>query len=171
MKSLKNVQLIAKILLILTTVGFWLTLIGAAGALLGGSLLLTIAPFLGEELTNLIVAESGIADLSALGISLIAECVFLVGMVVSLWYTMQYLRAEQKDGTPFTHKGAALLLRTAIINLAVPVGAIIVASLITAISGVDNMLSNEWEIVGGVTMLLLYFVFRYGADIAEGQKE
>lgn len=165
MKSLKTVQAIARVLRILVKIGLIFTIIGAAGALIGGIALLS-TPYLGRELTGMIVSGVEAGDPTMLGIALVGESVYLAGVAVAMGFTCRYFKNELADGTPFTHRGAKELLRAGILNLAVPLGALCLCSAITAIAQIpETLLSNEYEAVSGTVMILLSFVLHYGADL------
>ncbi len=170
MKSLKTVQTISKVFYILTTIGFIFGIIGVAGSALGGIALLCV-PYLGENIVNIIISDFEIVNTNDLGIILIAESIYMVGVAVGLGFIRHYFKNELKDGTPFTYCGAKELLRAGIINMTVPVVSICIAAMICTIAGVSEPeLSNESEMISGVTMLILSFVFRYGADLLEGKQ-
>ncbi len=171
MKSLKTVQTISKVLSILVKIGFIFTIIGAAGSLIGG-IALMVAPYLREDILALIVSETGAENLRELGIALQAEAVYLVGVAIAMGFTCSYFKHELADGTPFTHSGADMLKKVGIINLVVPFGTYCISSGILAMLKIsENVLENQYEVVTGVAMILLSFVFHYGADLAPGKKE
>lgn len=170
MKSLKTVQTISKVLGILTKIGYIFTIIGAAGVLAGGIILLCI-PSIGENIVSLALSEIPDVNASRLGVTLISESVCLIGAAVAMYFTCKYFKNELADGTPFTHRGAKELLRAGIINIAVPLGAICIAAIICTIFDVPEPdFSNESGITTGVTMLLLSFVFNYGADLLDSKQ-
>lgn len=45
-----------------------------------------------------------------LGIALIYESIYLVGVAVAMGFTCNYFKHELADGTPFTHSGADLIV-------------------------------------------------------------
>ncbi len=47
----------------------------------------------------------------------------------------------------------------------------LVASIIVTMAGVSDSVTFEVEILTGLLMILLSYVFHYGADLAENQKE
>ncbi len=171
MKSLKTVQTISKVLSILATIAFVFTIIGAAGSLIGGFSLF-FAQFLGQDIVDMIVAETHAPNISKLAIALIAESFFLAGVAVALGFTCRYLKNELKDGTPFTYRGSRELLYTGIISIAVPAGTLLISSVITAIFGVpEDLITNNYDITSGVLMILISFIFTYGADISAQKAE
>ncbi len=157
---------------IITRIGFVCCIIGAAGALIGGVVLLA-SPAMSEELAKLIMSEMENISVSVrdLGIGLIAESIFLIGQAVALGFSCSYYKNELLDGTPFTYEGAKKLMTTGIINLAVPFGAMCVSTGIIAMTGIEDLISIEYEITAGVAMILASCVFTYGTDVAEGVVE
>ncbi len=171
MKSLKTVQTIAKVLSILAKIGFIFTIIGAAGSAVGSGALLAV-PYLGENLVKLIVSEMGDTNATELGFALISESIYLVGVAIAMGFTCSYFKKELADGTPFTHSGADKLKKVGIINLVAPFGTYCISASILDMAGVpESILSNQYEVVTGVAMILLSFVFHYGADLVEVKKE
>ncbi len=168
MKSLKTVQNIAKVRSIFVNIGYVFTIIGAVGALIGGVSLRSV-PYIGEDISKLIVSEMEGADSTALGFGLIAEGVYLTGVAIGMGFTNRYFKNELKAGTPFTHDGAKELLKAGIINLAVPMGTFSMCAAILSIADCESVLSNEYDAATGIMMILLSFVFHYGADLNEKQ--
>ncbi len=169
-KALKTVQTISKVMSILAKIAFVCTIIGAAGSLLGGISLFSV-PLLGETVADIIVSETGAESVIGLGVGLIAVCIFLIGTAIALGFVCQYFKHELADGTPFTHNGAAELLRVGIISLAVPFGALIFSSAVAAFSGASNAISLEFNATSGIAMILLSYVFSYGAHLADSKSD
>ncbi len=169
MKSLKSVQTIAKVLSVFAKIGFVFTVIGAACSLISGSMLVSV-PMGEDEMFNLILSETGVKNTTELGVILVAESVFMVGIAISSWYLCRYYKNELADGTPFTHRGAKELLKVGVINIVVPLVALVISSLITESVDVESMLSNQYEVISGLTMIFLSYLFHYGADLVENQK-
>ncbi len=170
MKSLEAVQKIFKVLHILAIIAMICTAIGAIGSLLGGMAMLFVET-LDENFLSMIISDTGAQIPENIGIGLIATSIFLAGKFVAIYFTCQYFKKELADGTPFTYDGARLLKKTGIINLAVPFGALFVATAITAIAKVDKSFSFEYDLLSGVFMILLSFVFTYGADLRGRNQE
>ncbi len=164
-KSRKAVQVIAKVFSILAFLAFIFSIIGAVGCLIGGIAILSLGSLLTEEALAQITEISGVSDMRGLGVSLLAEVVFLVGGLVVIYFVRRYLKNELQAGTPFTYSGASELLRLGVINLTVPLGSLIISLIITAACGCENVISNEYNAIGGVFMILLSFVFKYGAEL------
>ncbi len=172
MKSLQYVQTLAKVLHVLALIGLICSIIGLVGCLVGGCFLIVLPGILGEEIIHMLVDDVP-TDTAAirLGVSLIGEAVFIAAQAVTAYFTYIYLKNELADGTPFTHRGAKELLRLGILNLALPVGAAMIAEIIFAIAGTGNMISNDPDFYAGGIMLVMYLVFRYGADLEDARRE
>ena len=166
MKSLDTVQKIAKVIHIICQVLFVCAIVGAAGALIG-ALALFMLPILGERVVELIVSEVNVETAVQLAVGLIAESIFLCGQIVAMGYVLRYLKNELADGTPFTARGAGELLKVGIISLAVPAGALAVSAIVVAIGNAQDVISNNYDMLGGIIMILMSFVFRYGAELEE----
>lgn len=176
MKSLITVQKISKVFSILAKIGYIFAIVGTVISLIGGVALLC-APQLIDYIADLPMPERTEIDKlvkelesNKVGIGLIASSIVLIGQTVAAWFTVRYFKNELTDGTPFTHRGAKELLKVGIINLAVPLGALCIAAVINAIVKTDDLFYHSYDISAGITMILLSFVFHYGADLAEGEK-
>ncbi len=166
MKSLQNVQVIAKVLYIFSVIAFVCTIIGAVGCFIGACVML-LAPLLGEELVSLILTETGAQSIAELPAALFAVCIYLIGGIFAAWFVLRYFKHELADGTPFTHRGAKELCKTGILNLAIPFGTMILASIVIAVAGVsEGLIRVEYNATTGVAMILLSFLLHYGADLA-----
>lgn len=171
MKSLKIVQGIIKVLSIFVQIGFVFTIVGALLSLIGGISLLC-SSYLSENIVKFIMSEVRVDSMTELGVALVSECVYLTSVAIAMGFICRYFKNELNDGTPFTHRGAKELLKTGIIYLAVPLGGLCLSAIIMSIAGVsENLISNESEIASGVAMILISFVFRYGADLINNNAE
>ncbi len=173
MKSLIIVQTICKVFKILTLIIFILMIVGAAGALSSGIILWTVAPLVDMEILNVLVSDIGDGNFVQLGFEAIASAIFLTGQTVAMGFVYSYLKHELQDGTPFTHGGARRLLDAGIIYLTVPLVAFGVSTMIMVCAGIKTEYSNEVSMMSliGVAMVLVSFVFHYGADVLEKQQE
>ncbi len=172
MKSLETVQKISKVLSILSIIAFVFTIIGAVGTLVGGIALMLLpgvlnASGLGDDFMELIIEGSGVESLEFLGIELIGTLFIVIAEAVVAFFVCRYFKNELADGTPFTYRGAKELLYLGIISLAVPFGGMIISSTINAVFLIKSNISNQFDITLGVVMILLSFVFKYGAELNE----
>ncbi len=178
MKSLKPVQTAAKVLQVLINVALVFVIIGTVFVLLAGGALLsvgemseTIASMLSPE-DLAVFNETFGGSTAAMGTSLLAISVIMIGAAVTLFFASRYFKHELADGTPFTHRGAKELLRVGIIGLAVPAGASLIASIILGVAtkfagGTALDISIEIDLTLGIAALVLSFIFHYGADLEE----
>ncbi len=168
MKSLEIVQKIAKVMYIICKVLFILTIIGTIGAAIGGIVLL-IVPEMSEEVRSSIVSDFDIEDAASFGMTAIASSIIVLGECIILGRIKTYLKNELDDGTPFTHRGADEFLKLGITSIVVSICAAFIAMIILAIADVNEDIIFDANFTDGVMMILLSFVFKYGADLAEGK--
>ena len=90
---------------------------------------------------------------------------------ILLTFAYLYLKAEQADGTPFTHRGAEQIRRLgvrtivlSIVNVALT-KAVFAASALPAYADTDR--GNFSGVTLGITLLLVSLIFRYGAELEE----
>lgn len=116
MKSLETVQKTIRVLQIITTVAFVLSVVGAS--VCGVALLCVISWHSGGQVFGIFgdpltaaVSEGEWAQAAAV---LITDGVLLTTEAVLLSSACRYFRNEQLDGTPFTEEGARYLRRLGI---------------------------------------------------------
>ncbi len=101
------------------------------------------------------------------GIELLAESAVLACEAVVAFFLCRYFEHELHDGTPFTHRGARELFRVGVINLSVPIVGLVIAKTILTVFKVEHTFHYEFDLIAGLVMMLLSFVFHYGADLEE----
>lgn len=170
-KSLKTVQTTAYVLKILAIIGAVGSFVGALGCLVGSTLLFALE----RDVIKLVILEEYVTNNAheyvALGVTLIADAVICIGSGIVCSATADYLKNELADGTPFTLRGAKELMFLGIKTIAFPLGAIILASIICAYANIEETFTNEVEMGLGIALILLSFVFRYGAELEEKLKQ
>ncbi len=170
MKSLNIVQTIAKVLKIICMIAFVFSIVGAAFSLLGALLLIALPNLVDvaemEEIMQSVVSDVPFS-FADLGISMMAAVIIIIGGCVVLGFTYKYFKNELIDGTPFTHRGARELRILGILHMAIPVGTGIIATIVTAFASLSDISSTDTDISLGLALLLLSFVFDYGADVLE----
>lgn len=84
-------------------------------------------------------------------------------------FAYRYFKAEQTDGTPFTHSGADRIRRLGIQSIVLPLVAVILAAVISSSLGLpENMeWSNGFSVMLGIVLILASVVFHYGAELEE----
>ncbi len=161
-KNLAIVQKTSRVLEIIYKVVSILCLVGAIGSLVG-VVFLSIARFF-PRVIDKAVNESGRTVMQLIG-----DCV--VGFVVSTAFFVvsklhkDFFAMEQKAGTPFTEECAKSFRTLGIINIVVPLGLSIVVVIISAIFGCWDSVRFDFSLGVGIAMILLSFVFAYGAEL------
>ncbi|MBQ7670064.1 MAG: hypothetical protein IJS45_05020 [Clostridia bacterium] len=175
-KSLKIIQVLAKIGKILSTIAFVCCIIGAAGCLIG-----LLALVIGNEalqidgvtLHSLIESQADVS-VPAMYVALCGGAIACLGQIVTTYMAKNYFKQELLDGTPFTFSGAKQLRTLGIVTVAVTAGSQLMIAVITGIvtaayGSLQDMGSVELgtSFVTGLAYLVLSVVFTYGAEIAE----
>ena len=164
-KNLKVVQTTARVLEIISKIVFILCLVGAITAIVGVVILSVVCFF--PNLVDRIQDESGRRMIQLIGDCLVGVVVSIEGIIVAKAHK-DYFAMEQKDGTPFTFEGAKAFRTLGIMNLVAPVIAMVVAAVIAAICDCWNDIRLDFSMGLGLSMILLSFVFAYGAETEEG---
>ena len=180
MKSLHTIQTLAKVGKVLSKVVFVFCIIGIVGSLMG---LLSLA-LVGSEALIIggIPITSGIENAAEVSVemmcvTMIAGMISCIGDVVLAKYAERYFNNELAAGTPFTLEGANELYRLGILAIAIPLGTMIIESIIYGVAsaimeGLDGMdYSNDVSISLGITFIIISIIFRYGAELTEKHTE
>ena len=158
-KNLKVIQTTSRVLEIIYKVVGILCLVGIGFLAFSRAL-----PKLAETITS----ESGRTVKQLIG-----DCI--VGFIVAATYFVvckahrDFFAMEQKVGTPFTMECAASFRVLGIIDIVVPVSLIIVVSIVSAIFKCWNDIRLDVSFGAGIAMILLSFVFAYGAELEQGK--
>ncbi len=167
MKSLETVQKIVRVFDVLALIAKIFTIMGLVVCLIGATLLFAVPRVIDPSIYKDLAEELGSLEPVKAGLTLIAEAIFMVGQVVAAISVCQYFKSELADGTPFTHAGARLLRKTAVIAFAAPLVAEIIASIFLLI--VHAEVEMSMDITGSVVAFLLSYLLDYGADLAANQ--
>ena len=170
MKSLNIVQKIAGILYNLALAGKTVCGIGTVAALIGGAILLGSA-YLPADLVSMVMNFAHMDNSHEGGIMLLCWCILCTACGIVFGYGQRYLKHELADGTPFTHEGAKELLYLGIRIMAWPLGATIVTAIICGYANVNMEFANLIDAGLGWALILLSFVFHYGADLENRSKK
>lgn len=85
----------------------------------------------------------------------------------------RYLKAEQYDGTPFTHRGAEQIRQLGIWVIVLPVVAMILISVVCAVFVLPQSIADDWgggcSVCLGIVLILASLIFHYGADLEEAE--
>lgn len=92
----------------------------------------------------------------------------LTAGAILLGFAHSYLKSEQADGTPFTEKGAAKLLKLGIRCIYIPIIAASAAEALAIWIGAENAIDsgNFSGTVIGIVLILTSLVIRYGTELA-----
>ena len=167
-RNLKVVQTTSRVLEIICKVLFILCMVGAIGAMVG-VVFLSIANLF-PKLVEKIQDESGRKVVQLIGDCLVGVVVSIEGILVSKAHK-DYFAMEQKDGTPFTFEGAKAFRTLGIMNMVAPLIAMVVAAIISAIFNCWSDIRLDVSFGLGLSMILLSFVFAYGAEIEQGKED
>ena len=167
-KNLKVVQTTSHVLEIICKVIFILCMVGAICATVG--VVLLSLSYIFPKLVDKIQDDSGRKVFQLIGDCLVGVVVSIQGIIVSKAHK-DYFVMEQKDGTPFTFEGAKAFRTLGIMNIAAPLITMVVAAIISAIFGCWKDVRLDVSFGLGISMILLSFVFAYGAEIEQGKEE
>lgn len=171
MKSLETVQKIFRVFQIITKIGMIISFVWAGFTAAG---LLCTAAFHNNSMVMYNILESipgtelagSIYQVTGV---LLADLVFALTDAVLFLMAYRYFSMEQMDGTPFTYCGAEQLRKLGIRTIVFPLVAVILAAVFYAIFGVSEAAMSDWgnltSITTGIVMILVSFVFGYGADL------
>ena len=179
MKTLKTIQVLAKIGKIVSKIIFIFCLIGAGGCLTGilGMALGASAVKLGGLTLESILQTEAETSLGTVYASMAVGLIFCAGEAVLAKFSEHYFTRELNDGTPFTMDGAKELLRLGILAIAIPVGTQIVAGIVYGIFAavmrdVAPLEIGTYGSAGiGIMMIVTALICRYGAELHEGAQQ
>ena len=179
MKSLKVIQVLAKIGKIISKIGFIFCIIGFCGCAVGiAALAVGLGTFKigGLSLYGLIEDKAGMSPailFASMGVGLI----YCAAEAVLCKFSENYFKHELEDGTPFTHRGAKELLRLGILTIAIPTCLSLVSAIGVGIANnfdptIKDLSVGSFGSVGlGIMMIFTSLICRYGADLRGGQTE
>jgi len=160
-KNLKTVQTIFKVLGIIWKVVYILCIVGAVASLVGLTLASVFNYF--PEIAGRIEDESDMTIMQIIGYCL-SGVIICIAQIILAKAHRDYFAMEQQVGTPFTEEGAKSFRTLGIMNIVIPVVTMVIVAIISAI-----FKSRDVEMYAGlgigVTMILLSFVFAYGAEL------
>lgn len=179
MKSLKAIQVLAKIGKILSKIIFILCIVGFCLSLVGIiSLALGFEGFkLGDVTFKSLIENKAGLSIPSLYVMMATGVVFCAAEAVLSKFAEIYFRNELADGTPFTQRGAKELTRLGILAIAIPLAAAIVCGIGVGIVSnfypeVEDLSRGGGTSVGlGVMMIVMSLFCRYGAELREEKAE
>jgi len=166
-KNLQIVQKISKVLGILAKIGFIMSLVGLVCCIVG--LVLSLVGGLSQELAAKIVKEGDVTMKQVAGYCLGGLIICIVSVIVTKLHK-DYFEMEQAAGTPFTQESAKGFRTLGIVNLAAPLICTILVAIVNSIFKIKVDYHVDGSFTTGVVMILLSFVFAYGAELEEKAK-
>ena len=173
MKTLKNIQTLAKVGKIFSKVVFILCIVGGAGCILGIISLALIPEGLvvGGVTIHALIEQSADVTVNTCYAAMATGIVLCVGEALLSKIAYNYFKNELIAGDPFTLKGAKELFRLGIYAMVIPVAVSIVASIVHAVMRAvlkdvaDLDLNNYVSLGFGIMLLIVSLICRYGAEI------
>lgn len=166
-KISKVAAVICKVVSILCIVGASLCLAGVIIFAFFGDFELSVG---GVTLSGLINNEAGMStkDIAVSVICAALECVF--GAVL---FTLanSHFKHDVEAGTPFSSKSGKEIRLLGILSLAFSLAESIITSAIINMTNSSADVSTEFNITLGVALILISFVFEYGAVLEKRAKE
>ena len=179
MRSLKIIQVLAKIIWIICKVLFILFIIGAAGCLMGLTLfgLVQNVKVNADQTVAQLLAEKGVETaLAYAGMS--AGLISCGGGIFLAKYTELFFKEELDAGTPFKHDIVSKMRKVALVNILVSLGIAIVGAIVVGVVCALNHIDNKPDLVDafstvgfGLALLVISLFCEYGADLAEPKQE
>ena len=183
-KTLKAIQILAKIGRILSIIAYVASMIGAITCAVCAGLFAIYgkdAISTAKDNMNQIEDEQARQILEKLDVPMlitmmgIAAVLCAAGCVVA-HFAKKYFKHELEDGTPFTMRGAKELMRLGIIHICVNIGVSIVAGAVWAIvqQSIEGLEDSNFEGVPiglGIVFIIVSLICRYGAELTEGKTE
>lgn len=175
MKSLQIIQKTFRVFQTLSKIAMVLSFVWAGLAALG--LLCGVLWYSGgnvfgvnRELLYSLTVTGGLTEM--IGVLLVDFILALTDGIL-LVFALRYFKAEQADGTPFSHSGADLMKRLGILLIVLPAVATI---LVGILHGIFDMVQIEAADVGngtsvmmGIMLILVSLILRYGAEMEENR--
>lgn len=171
--ALETIQTLAKIGRVLSKIVYIGCIIGVAGCLVGMvSLPLADTDVIkigGMSIHSLMVNRAGM-DINGLYPLMTGGMIVCIGQGLTAAFAQRYFRRELAAGTPFTLDGAGELLRLGILTVCVPLGALILAQIASAIvaemvgCGETFKLEGGDSVALGVMFMVMSLLCRHGAE-------
>ena len=175
MKSLQTIQKTFRVFQTLSKIAMVLSFVWAGLAALG--LLCGVLWYSGgnvfgvnQELLYSLTVTGGLTEMIG---------VLLVDMILALTdgtllvFAVRYFKAEQADGTPFSHSGADLMKRLGILLIVLPAVATILVGVLHGIFDMPQIeaadVGNGTSVMMGIMLILVSLILRYGAEMEENR--
>ncbi len=164
MKSLERVQKLSKIISIFVQIIFVCCIVALVGSVLG---ILSVA-IIGKD--PAVWAQISRDAQTTVTFDMLM-CYCIVGAILSAgeialyYYVKEFYKKELTIGTPFNKEIVRDMQKIGILHIAIPLGTLILSSIVMAIFRVDVDFANIGDLTIGLVYLALSFVFDYGADL------
>ena len=173
MKSLETVQKTFKVFEVITKVAEILCIVGAS--LCAVTALCAVIWLGGGHVFSIFgtpIEPFFEGDLLTTYVKLLALTFTITADAILFGFAHNYLKHEQEEGTPFTEKGAKRLKKLGIRCIYIPVIALSVSAAIAQWQGVKyfDITGNLPSTVFGIGLILVSLVFRYGAELENGNQ-
>lgn len=171
-KSLKTVQTVCKVCMVLAEIAFVLLIVGAVlvlacGIFIGAGKMDALMSS-GALVLDEMLQQSGVTQEYVTAV-LVCMTIIIAAEAVVAKFINVYFKHELKAGTPFTFEGAKEMLRLGIITIAVPAGASLVATIVFGImaagSGLDSEFNFEISLGMGLMFLALSPLLKHGTEL------
>lgn len=172
MKSLKTIQVLAKIGKILSLIVFICCLVGVGGSIIG---IITLAAIpkgimIGKETFIQFLERTSRTSIGTCYALMATSIILCAGEAVLAKFAHVYFKREIAAGTPFTFAGAKELKRLGILTIAIPIGTAAVAAIVySAFKLVHPEIpkfnySNGASICLGIMFIIMSLFCKYGAE-------
>lgn len=162
MKSLKTIQVLAKIGRVLSTIMFVMSIVGFCICLVGiAGLAMGMEAFkMGDVTFKTLIQNNAKLSPASLYCFMSVGAVACAGEAVLSKFAEVYFKRELADGTPFTLRGANELLRLGILGIAIPLGTQIINSIIIAVSKASfgSVKPLDFSDFGGVSLGITFII-------------
>jgi len=179
MKTLKTIQVLAKVGRILSKIIFILCIVGFCGCIVGilGLALGLESLKIGDVTIHGLIEEKAEITMPTLYAAMAVGIVYCAAEAVLCKFSETYFKNELIDGTPFTLRGAKELKRLGIIVIVVSlcVGTVCAIGLAIAHNVYPEIEKLPLESIGsvgiGIMMLIASLLCRYGAELRDEKIE
>ncbi len=182
MKSLKNIQILAKVGKILSKIVFIFGVVAVCVCVVG----LALLPFGDGKIAEIGgVTINGIVDIgteegrSIAYITFVFVIITCIGNAMLAKFAERYFYNELKAGTPFTENGSKELLNLGILTIVIPIATSVAAEIVRRVmlelmnisdelaAAADASYDNGSSVALGVMFIIMSLFCSYGASLAD----
>lgn len=173
-KSLKTIQVLAKIGMIISKVMFILSVVCGIACFVALTALLGVQELRlgGTDMMEWFMKESG-ASMEASYYSCVSGFIVCAAQAILCKFSQQYFTNELSVGTPFTVEGAKEIMRLGILTIVMPCVALTVQEIVACIMlpDVADVVTEDLSELGyGIMFIVCSVIFKYGAELESGEK-